>query len=343
MNVVLPLTPDALAEASAKLASARVLIVGDCMLDKYWLGDARRISPEAPVPVVLVEKETLLLGGAGNVARNIRSLGGGARLIALRGNDAAGDEMGRCLAAEQVDHDLVTLEGRPTTVKTRVLARQQQVVRIDSESSKPLDIKDTHHLLEKIEQALPECGAVVVSDYGKGVVNDEFMRGLTSLATTPQRRVPILVDPKPQNVNVYKDVTLLTPNAKETSESAGLPVDSPQDIVRAGRVLMRHLGLEHLVTTLGGRGMAVFQSRDKACHIPTLARQVFDVTGAGDTVIATLAMGLAVGLDLITSSLIANYAAGLVVAEVGAATVSMAELQASIAASELPLIEEWAF
>lgn len=335
------MTPALLAEQCQGLVKGKVLIVGDCMLDKYLKGDARRISPEAPVPVVLVEEEMHLLGGAGNVARNIHSLGGKTRIIGHIGDDLAGKELQACLDADGIESDLLVVRERPTTVKTRVLARQQQVVRIDSENSSPMELAHTTQLLEKVEAAIADCTAVVVSDYGKGVINGALMRGLLRLTSSGERKIPVLVDPKPQNCDCYKNTTLMTPNAKETSELSGMPVDSPSAIIQAGRILMRRLNLDHLVTTLGSRGMAVFTSRDETCHIPTLARKVYDVTGAGDTVIATLALGLAAGLELLPASLIANYAAGIVVGEVGAATVTMEQLLENIRSSELPVMEIW--
>ncbi|MDL2267227.1 D-glycero-beta-D-manno-heptose-7-phosphate kinase [Desulfovibrio sp. OttesenSCG-928-G15] len=334
-------TRQALVECCQALTKGKVLIIGDCMLDKYLKGDARRISPEAPVPVVLVEEEMHLLGGAGNVARNIQSLGGKTRIIGHRGNDLAGRELQDCLDADGIESDLLVLPERPTTVKTRVLARQQQVIRIDSESSRPMEMRHTTQLLEKVESAMGDCSAVVVSDYGKGVINGALMRGLLRITASGQRKIPVLVDPKPQNCDFYKNTTLLTPNAKETSESTAMPVDTPAAIIQAGRILMRRLNLDHLVTTLGSRGLAVFTNREETYHIPTLAQKVYDVTGAGDTVIATLALGLAAGVELLPACLIANYAAGIVVGEVGAATVTMEHLLERINLSDMPVIAAW--
>jgi rfaE bifunctional protein kinase chain/domain len=203
-------------------------------------------------------------------------------------------------------------------------------------------------LLERTAGELPACGAVVVSDYGKGMISKEFMHGLRDLVNNigaSGKNIPVLVDPKPQHFMLYKGVTLLTPNAKETSESVNMPVKTSQDVVSAGREVLRRLGAEHLVTTLGSQGMAVFESEQRIWHIPTTARQVFDVTGAGDTVIAVLALGLASGLPLVQACLLANYAAGVVVAQVGAATVSAAALEEAISAiaqtGAAPVISAW--
>ncbi len=328
-----------LIEAVERLAEARVLILGDVMLDEYLAGDADRISPEAPVPVVRIESDRHLVGGAGNVARNIVSLGGGTRLIGVRGNDRAGDAGTACLDADAIPHDLVVLPGRETTVKTRVLARQQQVVRIDRECAGPHSPEETGAVLHRVAAGLAGHAGLVVSDYGKGLVTQGMMRGLAALLAG--RAMPVLVDPKPQNAALYKGVTLLTPNAKEASETAGLPVKTRDEIIAAGRAIMEKTGSPALVITLGGRGMAVFEKGSPVRRIPTVAREVFDVTGAGDTVIAVLSMGLACGIDLVTASLLANYAAGIVVGEVGASVVTPNQLAEAIATLPKPDVEIW--
>lgn len=333
--------PERLISCMKKFARTRVLIVGDVMVDEYLTGDADRISPEAPVPVVRIEGEKQLVGGAGNVARNVTSLGGRAVLVGVRGNDAMGQIMGACLAREGIEHSLLTLENRPTTTKTRILARQQQVLRFDKEDAGPFSAKETATLLRLVSDCLEACDALVLSDYGKGIVSQEMAAGLQKLLQKAGRPVPVLVDPKPQNIHLYKGVSLLTPNAKETSEAARLPVKTPQDIVLAGQSLIKRLGCEHLVTTLGSRGMAVFENAKTVWHIPTVARQVFDVTGAGDTVIATIAMGLAAGIDLVTACLLANYAAGIVVSQVGAATTTTEQLAEAVVSLPRPDISRW--
>ena len=323
-------------------ASARVLIIGDIMMDEYLMGDAERISPEAPVPVVLVENEKRLVGGAGNVARNITALGGKARLIGVRGIDAAGHALEYCLAQDGISPSMLTLPHRPTTMKTRILARQQQVLRFDREDASPLAAEETAAILDLVAAHLPDSDAVVISDYGKGLVSQDLMSGLHTLVEAQGRTIPVLVDPKPQNITLYRGVTILTPNAKETSESAHLPVKTPQEIVFAGQSIMQELGCRHLLTTLGARGMAVFQHTNEVWHIPTMARRVFDVTGAGDTVIATTALGLATGLPLVEACLLANYAAGVVVGEVGAAVVTPNQLAETIATLPQPQVGRWA-
>lgn len=330
-----------LLEALSAFTGVRVLIVGDVMLDEYLTGDAERISPEAPVPVVRIESERHLVGGAGNVARNIMALGGSAVLIGTAGRDAAGDDMARCLDRDGVAFSLLPLESRPTTIKTRVLARQQQVVRIDRENCSPLRKEETETLLSMVQERIAGCGAVVVSDYGKGLVSREFMQGLGDILKRAGRPVPVLVDPKPQNVRLYEGVTLLTPNAKEASESVNMPVRTREEVVRAGREIMTRLRCEHLVITLGSQGMAVFTSARRVWQIPTAARQVFDVTGAGDTVISTLALGAAAGLGIMQACLLANHAAGIVVAQVGAATASVSAIRAALEAGAEQQIQDW--
>lgn len=336
-HISLPL----LIEGLESFSRMRVLIIGDVMLDEYLTGDADRISPEAPVPVVRVEGEKVLVGGAGNVSRNITALGGKAFLVGVRGSDTSGRTLEKCLHEDRVAFSLLTLEGRPTTVKTRVLARQQQVLRIDREYTSPLPSSDVQAILGLAAEYLPDCGAVVISDYGKGMVSAEFMQGLCAMVKASGRAIPVLVDPKPQNFSLYAGVSILTPNAKETGESVHMPVSSEAEIILAGQAIMRELGCPHLLTTLGSKGMAVFESPEKIWHIPTSARQVFDVTGAGDTVIATLALGLAAGLPLVHSCLLANYAAGIVVGLVGAGVATPDQISESARSQPLPQLSRW--
>ncbi|MDL2291490.1 D-glycero-beta-D-manno-heptose-7-phosphate kinase [Desulfovibrio sp. OttesenSCG-928-F20] len=329
-----------LVAAIESFAGQRVLIFGDVMLDEYLSGAAERISPEAPVPVVRIEHESQLAGGAGNVARNIKNLGGEPLLIGARGHDRPGADLEACLSAENITTRFLNLEDRPTTIKTRVMARQQQVLRIDREHTAPLSSAQVRLLAGMVEEELTTSKALVVSDYGKGLVCRQSMNAI--LASARRKGIPVLVDPKPGNFRLYKGVGVLTPNAKETGESVNLPVRTPKEIIRAGRAIMQRLGCEHLVTTLGSRGMAVFESKTNIRHIPTTARQVFDVTGAGDTVISSLALGAAAGLPLIHSCLLANYAAGIVVGKVGAATVTPNELAEAVATLPRPELHSWA-
>lgn len=336
-HISLPL----LIEGLEHFSRMRVLIIGDVMIDEYLTGDADRISPEAPVPVVRIEGEKLLVGGAGNVARNITALGGQAFLVGVRGSDRFGRTLEKCLHEDRIIFSLLSLANRPTTVKTRVLARQQQVLRIDRENSSPLPAGDAEAILALAAEYLPDCGAVVVSDYGKGVVSSSFMLGLREMIRASGRAIPVLVDPKPQNFGLYEGVSILTPNARETGESVHMPVKTQDEILRAGLAIMRQLKCPQLLTTLGSRGMAVFENAETVWHIPTSARQVFDVTGAGDTVIAALSLGLAAGLPLVHSCLLANYAAGIVVGLVGAGVATPAQIIEAATARDLPQITRW--
>ena len=333
--------PMRLIDCMGKFVQARVLIIGDVMLDRYLIGDADRISPEAPVPVVRIGEEKRLVGGAGNVARNVVALGGGAVLVGARGEDDAGQALLECLAQEQIGHALLNVKNRPTTTKTRILARQQQVLRFDMEDREQLSAQENGSLLKLAAEHLEQCDVLILSDYGKGILSQSMIEGLRKLLKAIGRKIAVLVDPKPQHMQLYKRVSLLTPNAKETSEATRMPGKTPQDIILAGQSLIKDLNCEHLVTTLGSAGMAVFENADTVWHIPAAARQVYDVTGAGDTVIATIALGLATGMGLVPSCILGNYAAGIVVGQVGAATVNPQQM-AEVLATQTPLnISRW--
>ena len=331
-----------LIQAAERLSLGNVLIVGDAMLDEYLIGDADRISPEAPIPVVRVQETRLLVGGAGNVARNIKALGGSPRLVSLCGLDTKGEDLREALRREGVNAHLHGASDRPTIVKTRVLARGQQMLRIDHEKSEALNATDVAAVLNMVEAQLDACPVLVLSDYGKGLVCPAFMQGLRELCAKRAPAPLILVDPKPQNIPLFTGVHLLTPNAKETGEAAHLPVNSPEEIMQAGRTIMTAIHCERLLTTLGAQGMALFLSSGEVWHIPTIAQKVFDVTGAGDTVIATLALGLAAGLDPLDACVLANYAAGIVVGEVGAATANKTQVQEALRTLSPPEVTRWA-
>lgn len=338
----MPVTRQGLERCLGQYAVGKVLIVGDIMLDKYLHGDAERVSPEAPVPVVLVEKEGEFIGGAGNVARNIKALGGTPVLLGVRGADNYGATLELLLAQSGVEFDFLVTANRPTTVKLRILARKQQMLRVDWEDSRHLDESMTEELLRRVAGHLDGVGSIVVSDYGKGVVSPEFFSGLHALLDDRRASVPVLVDPKPQNTGAYGGVTLLTPNAKETGAMAGLPTRDQGEILAAGRAIISKLGCPYLVTTLGAEGMALFCHDGAVWHIPTSAQQVFDVTGAGDTVIAAIALGLASGANLIESAVLANYSAGIVVGQVGAATAGVEDLKKVLESAEEYNITRWA-
>ena len=324
------LSKQAQLKAAAALQGRKVCIIGDLMLDHYMIGTVERISPEAPVPVVRVTREDRLLGGAGNVARNVAALGGKPLLFGCTGDDPEGAALVRMCAEAGIESRILKDKARPTTRKTRIIAHTQQVVRVDSEQPDPLPEPLLDEMFSKLSKILPEFPVIVLSDYGKGIISRGLMgRLMDLLAPLPQRPL-VLVDPKPVNYDLYQGVDLLTPNTKEAGEGAGLPAKGRDGVLAAGRALFKRLRCKHLLVTLGAEGMALFESPEVVRHIPTVAQKVFDVTGAGDTVIATLALGLAAGLDLITASVLANHAAGLVVAQVGAATASALELAQAV-------------
>lgn len=323
-----------------RLAGRRVMIVGDVMLDHYTFGSVTRISPEAPVPILQVSDEQYRLGGAGNVARNIVALGGQALMIGVIGTDQDGQTLTGLLSEAGVQTDLVHDDRRRTTRKTRIIAQNQQIVRVDREHTEALSKTVVGTLLEKLADHAQDHDIIIVSDYGKGVVTGVLMAGLQTLTGQSGTRPRILVDPKPCNFDLYKGVDILTPNAKEAAEGAGLPVTGPDGPGPAASALFKRLGCGQLLITLGAQGMALFHGPGKAQRIPTFARKVFDVTGAGDTVIATLALGLAAGADLLSSAVLANHAAGIVVAQVGAATASPEALREAISSHPDLAIEE---
>ena len=323
-------------EGLERLRRKPVLIVGDCMLDHYQWGSVERISPEAPVPIVRVEKETWKLGGAGNVARNIKILGGEPYLVTIAGDDPAALKIEGLLDACNIRHSVIRSR-RPTTIKTRIIAGNQQMLRVDKEKKGDLSPETRDKVAACVGGLLEESSVIVVSDYGKGVIS----RGLLEIiqGSALQRRV--LVDPKIENYSLYQGHFIMTPNAREAGESVHGAMGSREEILDVGTRIMEEKRLSNLLITLGGRGMVLFSDTRDVVHIPTVARDVFDVTGAGDTVIGVLALCLSAGLDVLTSCVIANCAAGLVVGQVGSAAVSPEELERSIGTLELPEIARW--
>ncbi|MBW1922205.1 MAG: D-glycero-beta-D-manno-heptose-7-phosphate kinase [Deltaproteobacteria bacterium] len=306
-----------------------VLVIGDIILDKYIWGDVNRISPEAPVPVVEIRHETRMLGGAANVIRNMATLGARPILCGVVGDDRAGQEIktklqGMGLAADGV----VTEPGRPTSVKTRVIAHNQQVVRFDKESTRRPGSETMERLLSFMEGRLSGIQAVVVSDYGKGCINGELMTRLRELIG--RSRVIVGVDPKTGNFEHYRGVDVITPNHFEAGTYCGFPIVDEGSLLRAGRKMLETLDCRSVLITRGKDGMSLFERDGAVHHIPTVARKVFDVTGAGDTVIGTFCLGLASGLDLRSSAVISNYAAGIVVGEVGTSAVAARDLKRAV-------------
>lgn len=306
--------------AAPRLAAARVLVVGDVMLDRYWFGDVHRISPEAPVPVVKIDRQEERPGGAANVARNVAALGGKASLLSVVGDDEAGRILERLLADGAVNTSLYRDPGLDTTVKLRVIGRQQQLLRIDFETWPSHEVLNAK--LEEFRARLTDCDVVILSDYGKG--------GLTHIgdmiAAARAAGRPVLADPKGDDYTKYRGATLLTPNRSELRQVVGRWHDE-DDLRAKADALRRELDLDALLVTRSEEGMTLFEAAG-AHHQPTLAREVFDVSGAGDTVIATLGWALAGGLDLHTAMRVANRAAGIVVGKLGTAVCSRDELLA---------------
>jgi len=308
-------------ELVTSLKDHKVLVIGDLMIDEYIWGGVTRVSPEAPVPIVGVTNETLRLGGAANVAHNILSLGGQVEVCGLLGDDQMGRWIKSDLKGKNIGiRGIITSSGRPTTVKTRVIAHDQQVVRVDKEVTTPLDRADEEVILGSVESFLGECGCVVVSDYAKGVITPTLMRELVDLARG--QSVPVAVDPKISQFSIYKGVTVLTPNLFEAAAGAGLVIDSMEALVEAGHRIIEKLACEYLIITRGDQGMTLFSGEKDYSHIEAFSRQVYDVTGAGDTVISTLSLALASGLSMAEGAYLANVAAGVVVGEVGTVAIS---------------------
>jgi D-beta-D-heptose 7-phosphate kinase/D-beta-D-heptose 1-phosphate adenosyltransferase len=314
------------------MSGRRVLVVGDVMLDEFIWGKVVRISPEAPVPVVEVTDQTFHVGGAGNVAGNVCALGGTAVVAGVIGADAAGAKVREALAAAGVEAALARADSaRPTTVKTRIIAHHQQVVRADRERAEDIPEALEDEVLERARAALPGCGAVVISDYQKGVVTSRLARGLLRLAR--RRRVPVLVDPKVGHFGFYRGVRVVTPNQSEAEQGSGFCIRTVADLQAAGRRILEMLDCEAVLVTRGEHGLSLFERGRRPLHVPTAAREVFDVTGAGDTVIATLALAVAAGARLAEAAVLANYAAGVVVGKLGTATVTPDEVLAAVEAS----------
>jgi D-beta-D-heptose 7-phosphate kinase/D-beta-D-heptose 1-phosphate adenosyltransferase len=310
----------------------RVLVVGDVMLDEFIWGKVARISPEAPVPVVEVTDQSFHLGGAGNVARNVRALGGEALLAGVVGRDSAGERVLDAVGAAGI-HSLLAVSdsGRPTTVKTRIVAHNQQVVRADRESASEVPDAIESAIVESARRALPSCQALVVSDYQKGVVTPGLVGRLLPLAR--RRGIPVLVDPKVRHLPLYRRVALVTPNQREAEEATGLAIRGSGPLLAAGRALLRQLQCRAVLITRGEQGMSLFERGRPPVHIPTSAREVFDVTGAGDSVIATLALAVCAGARLPEAAALANHAAGVVVGKLGTACATPAEVLAAAGAA----------
>lgn len=304
------------------LSKASVLVIGDVMLDRYWFGNTGRISPEAPVPIVNIRNVDDRPGGAGNVALNIASLGGQVTLLGITGNDEAAKTLDHQLAAASVSHDLCMLDPISTIIKLRVISRHQQLIRLDFEEKLVATNKDL--LIERFKKHLPKANLVILSDYSKGTLSDPQ----TFIQLARKANVAVLVDPKSTDFNIYRQANIVTPNFKEFEAVVG-SCRSEKDIHDKGRALLEKYQIDSLLVTRGEDGMTLIEKHDTS-HLPAYAREVFDVTGAGDTVIGMLGTAVAAGIDLVQATALANLAASLVVNKLGAATVSAPELQVAL-------------
>jgi D-glycero-beta-D-manno-heptose-7-phosphate kinase len=301
-----------------------IIVVGDSMVDEYIWGDVRRISPEAPVPVVNVESRSYRLGGAANVVSNLACLGVEAHLVSLCGNDDVGAMLKDQLAGAGCASDgFVASAGRKTTIKTRIMARHQQIVRVDSESVTPLTKEETSMLWKRFCRFLPAAKGVIISDYAKGVISPPLVRKI--LGACKQRGLFVAIDPKDRHFDLYKGVSVITPNLKEAHAALSLPYGpcNDGDIKRLGWAIVKKLDLPSLLITLSERGLALFErSLQRFTHLPTVAQNVFDVTGAGDTVISVYSAAITCGAKPVEAAFLANHAAGLTVAQLGTASVT---------------------
>ncbi len=312
-----------------RFSEAKVLVLGDVILDQFIWGTVSRISPEAPVPVVNVTKEELLLGGSANVVSNILSLGGQAALCGIIGDDVMGEELLALMRAVGAPVEGLIKDRRPTTLKTRVVAQGQQVVRYDREQLGPPSEDSLQGLLRYLDSHLTNFDAVVVSDYAKGVINAVVMQQVQALRRSG-RTIPLIVDPKPVHRDLFAGATVITPNHIEAAKMSGIEIRDAASLRAAARSIQENVGCEAVLITRGEAGMALLEGQQDLVLIPTSAKEVYDVTGAGDTVVAALSLGLAVGCSMIEAARIANHAAGIVVGKVGTASVSQTELRATL-------------
>lgn len=301
----------------------RILVLGDLMLDRYIWGNVSRISPEAPVPVVEVQKSTSSLGGAGNVSQNLKSLGASPLPVGIVGDDEEGAWIKKHVGEGR---GIFVDEKRPTTVKTRIIAQHQQVVRVDQERKKGIAPEAAEKIFLLIRKETYE--GIVISDYNKGIITQNLMARVLPFAKA--NRIPVFVDPKIENFMLYSPVTFISPNHMEAEKIVHHPCRSDAEVEKAGKEILAKISSLYLIIKRGEQGMSIFEQGKRAVHIPTNAREVFDVTGAGDTVIAAAALALLAGATIQEAAILANAAAGVVVAKIGTATCSPEELLSAL-------------
>lgn len=309
---------------------ARLLVVGDLMLDRYIRGQTERISPEAPVPVVRIESEEERLGGAANVIRNVHTLGASVIPLGVVGNDAAGERLRRLFELDSISTNGVFCSPqRQTTQKIRVIAHSQQMIRLDREDTNDLSEEEEAELTRRLDALGTAFDAVIVEDYAKGVVTRRLVKTIVERCGRRTNRAPVLVDPSATRMERYRGVDYVTPNHHEAARATGREVRSDRDLEEAVSILAKQLQPRGILVTRGEQGMSLFLRGQEVHHIPTRAREVYDVSGAGDTVVAAMALALARGASPVEAAHVANYAAGVVVGKFGVATVTPAELKAS--------------
>jgi D-beta-D-heptose 7-phosphate kinase/D-beta-D-heptose 1-phosphate adenosyltransferase len=323
-----------LLEALDRFAGTRVMVLGDLMLDRFIWGKVSRISPEAPVPVVLVDRDSIMLGGAANVANNLRAMGAEPFLVGAVGDDEAAGEFRAELAGKGINAGGVVGDPfRPTIQKTRVVAHSQQVVRVDRETPGDLGGSTEKALMDVIEAHGDSMGAMIISDYAKGAVTRALMDALAGKSI--DKGIPLIVDPKKKDLSFYQGCTYITPNVNEAAQSSGVDIIDADSLELAGRKIMADLSCEGILVTQGEGGMTLLPMEGEPYHVASQAREVYDVTGAGDTVISTFSLGLAVGLPVREAVFLANAAAGLAVEKVGTAIVTVDELREAIEKNDL--------
>ncbi len=303
----------------------KVLVIGDLILDEYIWGSVNRISPEAPVPILETKSEDLTLGGAANVANNLVVLGCEVTLVGAIGQDEKGDRLLELIEDRKINSDgIFRFVHRPTTSKMRVIAHNQQILRIDKEDNRPITEKTENKIIQFLEKTLPKVDGIICSDYQKGILTEEVVRKLIHRAQ--QLKKPVIVDPKSSDFSLYKGATILTPNLKEVERSVPIKINSQEDLGRAAEYLLNLTKAEALLVTRGKDGMTLYQNREKPVDIATEAREVFDVTGAGDTVVSVFAMAAFSGFEFEAAAWLSNMAASIVVAKVGTAVVTRNEI-----------------
>jgi D-beta-D-heptose 7-phosphate kinase/D-beta-D-heptose 1-phosphate adenosyltransferase len=308
---------------AANFKNQRILVLGDFILDKYLWGKVDRISPEAPVPVVDVKKVTSCLGGAGNVCQNLRGLEAYPMAVGIIGKDQAGEWIKNNITDGR---GLFSLPERPTTTKTRIIAHHQQVVRVDQEEKGPIPSSVQHKILDFIKNE--KCEGMLISDYNKGIINKPLLEKILSYVLS--KNLPVFIDPKVEHFDLFSPVTLITPNHFEAERIVHHPCHSDDEVERAGENILSKISAQHLIIKRGEKGMTVFEKGKEPVHIPTIAKEVFDVTGAGDTVIATASLALLAGASIQAAAFMANAAAGIVIAKLGTAILTKNELLSAL-------------